>query len=1240
MVGAELQVFSCALQGQQHIEASAGTGKTWNICALVLRLLLEQDLPLERILVVTYTNAATAELRERIRGRLVETQAHLEGRAAEKARGKGRDDPFVPQLLQALRTRAGLDDDTLARRLRAALATFDDAAILTIHGFCQRALADAPFTAGVPLAQELLSDDREILEQVVRDFWRRHIVAQGLDSHLAAWLTHKGDSPERWVPLLERHLAHPLARSIWPSGMDAADAPDPHPALQAAHAAARAAWAAGRAQAVAAVRAGVGTVLNGNKVKGPEKIEQAALAWDALLASDSVAGVLAIAPDSSEDKLVALMSSQGLQAATKKNCAPPAHPFFDAAQRVLDARDAAASVLVRARLRLIRRMLEEGKAEVHALKRAQRVVSFDDMLGNLHKRLQADAALATALRRRYAVALIDEFQDTDPLQYAIFRQLHGQGQMPLFLVGDPKQAIYRFRQADLHTYLRARGDSDAVHTLLHNQRSVEPLLRGLNALLGANPGAFMMPGLSYHAVSAGPRQRDPLHDPAAGGQAGAALQLWWLDNHPASGLARTSAQAREDAAAATAAEIARLLGAGSAGTGEPGERARLGTRPLGGGDIAVLVRSHADGSLIRRALARLGVGSVELARTSVLATAEAQELECVLAGVLEPANAPRVRAALATTLMGVDAAGLQALAADEAGWLERAQAFARYREAWQSRGVGLMLRRWMQAEEVAARLLAQPDGERRMTNLLHLVECLEEAAQDHPSPDALLRWLQQQRTSPAEAEERQLRLESDQDLVQIVTIHKSKGLEYPVVFCPFLWKPPRTDRGLSDGVASRAADGTLNIDWRTPLTDPGFDPDVLKRALREEEAAETIRLVYVALTRAIHRCVLVAGNWRKDADTQSTGSGQRNLLNWLVAGAGHEPADWIDAKYKGLPEASAIQARWQALAAAGAPDISLQPLPVLRGVRLARAHLPADHLAACPAPGTLPPPWRIGSYSGLVHGATHEQAAADRDLRVPQAAAEARQADAPATDILHFARGPRAGECLHTVFEHADFTDPATWPAAVTQALTAFGPHEAVDAQRLQGLLRDVVQTPLPVGTESALRLCTLPRARRLDELEFHLPAARLDTDALVHTLARHRVQAPALRPAVLRGYLKGFIDLVFEHEGRWFVLDWKSNHLGWTREAYGPGAVAAEAQAQGYELQALLYQVALDRLLRRRLRGYDPARHLGGGLVAFVRGLRPSWQLEDGSPAGLHHLRPAPALVQELGALFEEGAP
>ncbi|TAL55768.1 exodeoxyribonuclease V subunit beta [Pandoraea sp.] len=1222
----ELDVFDCPLDGVQLIEASAGTGKTWNICALVVRLLLEKDYTIEQILVVTFTNAATAELRERIRSRLAGLARALASLSGETADDKAAApdagplaDPMVSALVERLILNGHISAEQALLRLRLALNSFDQAAVHTIHGFCQRALSETPFAAGLPLVFELMPDDEAIRHDLAVEFWRREVEpAAARHEGFPAWLVDNKMTPDALVGELARRLKKPQAELRWP----AMPAGEDEPALHALYAAARHAWQSGATSPAQLVQDALPN-LKAN-IYTADGIESARQAWQRYFdAGDTGAPLGAKA---------LLLGAAKLKQGAKKNAAPPDAPFFALADALLSARDAQTDRHALRWLELLRNWLTWAPDALRESKREARTVSFDDLLSNLHHALRAHPWLGGVLRERYPCALIDEFQDTDPLQFEIFDHIYGaaSGQAsrgPLFMVGDPKQAIYSFRAADLHTYLAARDTADAAYTLAVNQRSTGAVIDAGNKLFGRNARAFVLDGLDYPPVRAGTRERAPLHDP----EPAAGLNVWLL---PDGDVALTKADAQAKAAAATAAEIARLLEGATAGT------VRLGDAPLTPGDIAVIVQTHVQGSWMKQVLAQYGIGSVELTQDSVFASEEAEMIERVLLAVEAPGDLRVLRAALATPLFGLDAMAIFRLQDTEAAdlpetgaiaWIERLQ---RYRQLWLERGFIAMWRTLMRELEVAPRLVAGAGGERRLTNLSHLAELLQARWVEQPGMTALLRWLAARRRRGGGGDEAQLRLESDRHLVQIVTVHKSKGLEYAIVFCPFLWDGRVRDAGKQ--LAIEYHDGGAAV------IDYGRDEHARARAsaaLHREQAAEQARLLYVALTRAVYRCYLVAGIYTAKRNTREACA---SMLNWLVAGQETSFDAWSD----GAVAAQQIVAAWR-----GLDDRALRVsmLPESRAaVPLTAREAPA-RLESRRARRALRETWRIASFSALLSQAEHARSERPRpdhdalaslsELAPPLVASV--PAGPAADDILHFPRGPAAGECLHRLLELADFTRPDSWPDAAAQALRERPPAPAGATSAthwpamMQRLMRELVACELQPG----LRLAEIAPAQRLTELEFTYPLGVVPLEALRALLRTHGYAEIALDAATLRGYMKGFIDLVFVHRGRWWIADWKSNHLGYDAAAYARPALALAMAEHGYHLQYLLYTVALHRYLRNRLPAYDYERDIGGCLWLFIRGARVTWRSPDetsGDVPGVFAERVPLALVEALDRLMQ----
>jgi exodeoxyribonuclease V beta subunit len=1195
----ELDVLSVPLHGVQLVEASAGTGKTWTLCALLLRLLLERGLPLREVLVVSFTTAATAELRERVRRRLAETAQALD-------HGAPHADPFLRGLLERLQ---GEDPVRLRARLQDALQGFDEAAIHTIHGFAQRSLAELGFAAGAPVQLEAIQDESALRLELAQAWWRRELVDGATASPLLLdFLLAEKEDPQVFADQLGQHLRLPLARCIWPAeaAPDAALEARARAALQDA----RRAWLDGlngREALHAELHAALPR-LYGNVYKA-SSLDEAFAEWDERL--DDPAALLRRVRDGSRLKL---LRRDHLDDKLKKNQVPVAeHPFLRLAAEFLDAQAALLDHLQAVRRSLRARWLRQGSEALEQLKAQRGLLGFDDMLRRLHLALQQPEALAQ-LRKRYPAALIDEFQDTDPLQYTVFRALFnkfnkgsGLESLPLagasgsrqelppccFLVGDPKQAIYKFRQADLPTYLRARDEAEAVWTLQHNQRSTPELLQALNGLFGRQPKAFLQPGLAYLPVQAGSKPKPALEE----AQPGAALQLWTWSERP-------QAEVRALLLRQLAQDIARRL--------HPTQGDRLDGAPLRPGHIAVLVRSHRQAGWVLEALRAAGIEAVTLGQGSVWSSPEVAELQQLLQALYGPPHPDRQRALLASVALGLDAAQLAALSTeDQAAWAARWQA---WRRLARELPLAALLHRWLQESGAAQRLLALPQGERRLTNWLHAIELLH--AVQHalaPNPAALLAELARLRHAAPLGEDALLRLESDAQRVAVVTVHRSKGLEYPIVYHPFAHEGRRASAPSGWSLSWRDAEDRQVLDYAAEQLD-----DARQSARELEEAAEELRLHYVALTRAMLRCVLSVGPY--SVGRSSKPSRRAALHALVVAEQAQQATPWPRHELA----AESIAQAWREQAER--PHTALRELDAGPSEPIAALPPAAPKpLAARPTPAMLPPLRWVGSFSSLIqpaHGAA-------------SLAAEVDETTWPVDDFLHFPRGSRAGDCLHAALEQAPLHEPGSWPAAIERALLEHPPEPGADAARLalwrtqlQQALDHAARTPLR-GSHGPFCLADLRADRQRREWAFHLPAAHLDLTRLAGLLARHGLALPGLRMAQLRGYLRGFVDLVFEHQGRFYLADWKSNHLGWQQDDYrDPSPAVAQA---GYALQALLYLLALHRHLRHSQPAYEPSRHLGGAVLLFVRGLRP-----DFAPGcGQWWLRPEPRLLDELEDLF-----
>ncbi len=1180
------------LAGVHLIEASAGTGKTYTITSLYLRLLLERGFTPEEILVVTFTEAATKELGDRIRDRLQECLAVFEG-------GISRD-PFLLDLA----ARFGVDDEARARLVNG-IRSLDLAAIYTIHGFCRRVLEECAFESGTLFETGFLASDADLLQEVIDDYWRTR--SSGWSPLFTAYLHHIGcHSDSLFADLREpvaRAVADSMAALLLPP---AAASPEVDEALLPEL---LALWGAERQDIVA--------LLNDKALSQARDNYNAAnvAAWSGSLDRFAVAPAAPLSMAALEK-----FAAASLAQATKKGKTPPHHPFFDLAQQLVDALEAAHQALRR-------EVIGFAAAELPRRKREQGVLTFDDLLLNVCQGLAgpSGAALAARLARRFPAALIDEFQDTDPVQFAVFRRIYeGARTTAMFLIGDPKQAIYSFRGADVFTYLAAARSTDNRHTLVTNYRSEPGLIAALNHLFirhGEARPVFVFPEIAYLPVRAGKKEGALL----TADDGGAPLTFWTF------AATASRDEAKERIARGVAVGIGRLLAASRS------SEALVGDRPLAAADIAVLVRSHADGEIIRAALEARRIRAVIYSQDSVFSGKDAWELQLVLTAAHEPLHDRRLKTALATSLLGRDAAGLVRLEEDERAWEEVIDRFTTYQRLWRDQGFATMFSELLRREAVKERLAAGRDGERRLTNLRHLLELLQGAAHyEGLGPAELLAWLAKRRREAGRlGDEEQLRLESDRHLVKIVTIHKSKGLEYPVVFCPFLWEGSPVVRGTAKGLVSfHDGDGVLRMD----LGGPELERHRLRQ--RTEALAEDMRLLYVAMTRAKHRCYCCWGRVKTSRSDISAASPLGYLLHPVAASGDNDLVSALADYFADLDEAAVLAPLAQLVEGAGGA-VAVRPLPREEEGGVA---VPAEEARLAPPLAfhrTLADDWSIRSFTALTRGGEGHGAVLADEFAVPVASPVV--ADGAAS-IFSFPRGARAGTCLHAIFEELDFGEARGEAARrlVQESLVRYGFGEEWTGTLVEALAR-IVATPLDPA-DPALCLARIGTADRLNELEFHYPLARVTPRGLARIFAAHRADlALGELPERLGelvfspgdGFMKGFVDLIFVWQGRFYIVDYKSNHLGDTLDWYGPPQLARAVAEAHYGLQYHIYVIALHRYLALRLgAAYDYDRHFGGCCYLFLRGMDPA----AGPGHGVFCERPARALVEALDRYLATG--
>lgn len=1163
-MNADLDWRTLPLSGSTLIEASAGTGKTYNIALIYLRLLLERGLGAREILVTTFTEAAAEELKARIRARLSAAARTVDALLTGTA----------PALEDAsldawLRLRVAADGTLAQTRLKLALSELDLAPISTIHGYCRRVLTEFPFDTGMAFNLGEIVDQRALVRECVDDYWRQRFLGSEADPWAVGFVLPAGpaDLAQRVASVLDQRgarieLEGTEAVRLWWQQLRGRELP-----------------------ALARLVADTSAFRANSKLLrlltelhfAAQQDTPGAVDWDSLyeyLTPEKIVGSGRQGPHAPLYTRPLLQQLQAMRPALQRLPQRIHHEW------VCDA-------LAFVERELERRLRERGQ------------LTFDQLITAVHARLQGPrgAQLAEQLAATWPAALIDEFQDTDARQWQIFERLHQAGASHLLvLIGDPKQAIYAFRGGDIQAYLQARAalPASSVRVIRRNFRSHPALLGALNQLYAlAGPQGFGASPIAYQPVQSGKAEAFA-PDPAP-------LCLRLLNG---AGKLRD-----EHALQQCADDIAARLA-------DP--EARLGGRQLKARDIAVLVNSNWQITQLRRLLLQRQVPVVGSARSSVIQTEWAEDLQLLLYALLNPGDSRAVRGAMATRLLGATSADLIAWASAAGDWEQVLEAFAEWRQLWERRGPLEVIERIL--ARVAPRLLAAADGERALTDLRHLGEILQTAASDCYGPEELYTWFVAARRDPQgdteeASRELQLRIESQADCVQLLTVHASKGLEFPLVYLPLAWLPRSSRR--SQQLRYHDAAGRLCLDL-------GSADYAHHQALQaEEDLQERLRKLYVALTRAIHRCVVYAPASLPAAHASAPESSE--LECWLGAALAAQGAATLEQGSTALM--------------AAVPGLLIEPVVPAPPALLPAQSTPPLRSVRGPMPSPRAP-WGLYSYTALTRRETMRvdlHAGAD-DEPAPPAWALPAEARAPHPQLasLQGLKGPRFGDAVHALLE----TTPPPYArqgVAIQEALRRQGlsytPGQA-EAERaaLAAMLDRTVQSELAPG----LRLASLPAEARRAEFEFAFALAGARVGRLHQVLDRHGLGdwwPVADDGAALRGLMKGYLDLAFAWDGRYHVLDYKTNWLGDQLEDYQGAALDAAMRNHHYGLQALIYSVALHRFLATRLDDYRIEQHLGGAWYLFVRalGLAPG--------AGLWYRRFPEALVLAVDGLFDGAA-
>ncbi len=1184
-------------QGINLIEASAGTGKTYTIAMLILRFVVELELDIKQLLVVTFTKAATEELKERIRNRLTEARLALKS-------DENPSDITLKQWLDSL----NLEKHTIKQRLDLALLDIDQAPIYTIHSFCQRVLMENALQSGQMFNSELSSNISALNLACAEDFWRKQLYARPLWQ--VALLTACFPTPEALLASINRIQ---LRQSIYPQNFD-----------------------------LEQCLACLADLLKKAAENLPDILGKLDLAFQENTFNDSFIKIVnahrdsfriwLAKPDSNIFDLSWITSRgvfNGLN--TRKFLVSKAKLLPSDQQKQLYLNSLAIDcgifddlsiALQQLQVDFRRSLLEYLRVNLDKTLQQNNVLSFDTLISSLHEALTKEHAhkLIEELQLRFKAALIDEFQDTDNKQWQIFSRIFATSSHYLFLIGDPKQAIYKFRGADIYSYFQAHQTANHHYTLLHNWRSHPDLVTAINQLFNRNK-PFLFDHLPYHHVNAA---RD-FSDGKIGGEA--PLILWQLDKQNANLEHWTSGKAASAIKDAVVNEILALL---NHATPIDTKRSSCPVQPK---DIAILVRTNSQALDYQQALNNVGIPAVLNSKQSVFASHQAIELYSVLQAIAQPGHVSAVKQALTVSWFNLDGQMLYRLINDEAAmdsWLSR---FQDYHQLWQQQGLLCMMQQLLQQEQVEIHLSRQTLPERALTNLLHLIERLQQAAIDeHLSINKTMDWLLHaiQHATEDNHEDALLRLETDRDTVKIVTLHSAKGLEYAVVFCPNLWL--RSDRLRSE------TNQIFCHENGEMIADLG-SKDFFRRREQAiwEELAEDLRLCYVAVTRAKYRCYLA---W---ADVRSKTAENDSALAYLLEFAGTDFASqqhqlmMLAAKhanafqYRLLTAPTNLNGHYQ-------PPIRQQNLTYQRRKRI------------------LQTDWQMSSYTSISSLSVHDTPELPADKAVepedivediffrseslPRQIPSSTEATQQENDISFASsssenfeppnyaglpRGAQLGNVIHYLLETISFQSLSANEnnsLIRDQAIMRYG-LKIESPDLIDQMLKTVVNTPL--DKDKDFRLKNLAESCCLKEMPFYLSLQSIDT-AKINSILQVSPAYQALSSKQMRGYLTGFIDLICLFQGKYYLLDYKTNCL----PDYTDNFLLEAMRVHNYGLQYWLYSLVLDNYLQQRLPDYEFHRHFGGVKYLFVRGMR-----EDVPGVGVFTDLPDQETIRKLGKLF-----
>jgi len=1084
-----------ALRGVNLVEASAGTGKTYSVAILVLRLIVEKKVPIQRILMVTFTNAAVAEMAHRIR-KFIRL-------GMQAAQGVEIGEQNIREYI--LEKSNHIDPQEIINRLNTALIGLDEASIQTIHSFCHDSLKLFAFETGQAFGLKLQEDLSDSISLAAEEYWRNHVT--GLPKDLLAEMEQNKISLQT--------LKEAVKESLGGKSFDFEGNETPREAWEA--------WQQEFYGAVENQRSSIIQAIEQSTIKGLSLAKKST--WIEKFQDD---------PESCLNELKSSKSNYVM--ALREEIFSDLLWIFDNKTNALKS--------------TIKHCIQFAKEQLTTYLKKNHLLTYDDMISRLHQAVLSNEDLVAKLSDRYDAVFIDEFQDTDKLQYEIYDRLYGE-KKTLFYIGDPKQSIYGWRKADLNTYFQASTKAGVTrYTMGTNYRSTSSLLDSLNSFFSIeNP--FLDSNIPYLPVTSGlGNQRKVISKGTINLEP---IQIYESSN-------------KGDIPEKVVALVADLI------TGDT----KLDEKKIKLSDIAILVRTKNEGKGIKQELTRKGIPAVNVDETKIFETEEAEYLEYILQTTLE-ISWKGVNKALLNKFTGWKSEDLLSKDSDQL-----VSKFKEYQKTWADQGVYTMIRKYIQDFGVLEYLFRaeNPAGKRVYSNLSQLMEILQEKEYRYElRPSGLLSYLTKQRAeeSLGESEKYLQRLEDDQDAITIMTIHKAKGLEFPIVIAPYLNMRPKSTFTFS---SFRKTDGTYCF-YSNNLAPVPSHVELYKQQTEEENR----RILYVALTRAIYHCFI----FHVDSETESTLSPFIREENDQIK---YFPADQFP-----FPEVKKVLSISESK-----KNLVFEALPDLE--------LPDQN-------------WRKLSFSYLTR----------KTKPLPKTASENYTNAYEEFVFKKLPKGASIGDLLHYIFERIDFQDQTDWTHIVEKAIKRFYPQFGEEmTEHLMELVDQVLSVSIShVSPDFSLNKVT--KDKKVSEWEFDLSSTAFEPALLMSIPLQDDFLVRSVEGKALQGILNGLVDLIFEYEGKYYILDWKSNFLGDSLADYEEDKLLEAMNTNNYHLQYFLYSLALKQFLETYQQGFDFQRDFGGVIYLFLRGIR------SGKTNGVFHYRPSMEQMEYLENLIIQQA-